>query len=387
MSGYTNVEGLELMPIDEAQINKMWSQIKSEGLKLTVVMAGKTGSGKTSLMNAIFQSQVGKVAQDGLPCTKKNIENIWKSDFGDVVIIDVPGFGEANSPQINGLDYQENIHEKGKSAHLMLLVLKCDDKALELEERFLKVWQADDRLKKVPVFIAINQIDKMKPVREWNPDSINLVQPKSQKEISIKSYIDYVADLPVFRPYARSGHIFPTCAGESLDDEMYGIVDLRDSLKNHVPDMLQMVFLDTQCSIEEKAQNIIRASSVVCAGIAIQPIPFLDSVLLAPPQIIMVTQLAKLRGISLTRGLLVGMLNTVLLSIAGNTIFLNLVKFIPGIGSVIGPVVAYQLTCTAGNIVNDLFKDKKTTVTKKEAKALASKYEAQARRLAEDYVG
>lgn len=378
-------ESMQLKQIDEKQIDSMWRKIESEGLKLTVIMAGKTGCGKTSLMNAIFKNQVGEVAQDGRPCTKKNEWHIWKSDVGDVSIIDVPGFGEANSPQINGLDYQENIHLLGKSAHLMLLVLKCDDKALQLEENFLNVWNADNRLKKVPVFIIINQIDKMKPVREWNPDTLNLTRPKSAKEISIKSYIDYVADLPAFRQYALLGHIFPACAGESLEDQTYGIDKLRTELKDHVPEMLQMVFIDTQLSIEEKAMNIIKWTSAACAGLALQPIPFLDSLFLAPPQILMITKLAKLHNLSLTKGAIAGIFNTIILSFAGNMIFLNLVKFVPGLGSIFGPAIAYQLTYTAGCVANELFKDRKTGVTEQEAKALACKYEAEAKRLAKDY--
>ena len=129
------------------EIDKMWDDVENNCLKLKIVMGGKTGVGKTSTINAVIGVEVGEVS-DAKPGTKKNQELVWPTDSGDMIIIDVPGFGEANSPEINNIDYQENIRVLAKDAHLFVLVLKCDDRALELEEKFLKKWQSDSDLKK-----------------------------------------------------------------------------------------------------------------------------------------------------------------------------------------------------------------------------------------------
>ena len=153
--------------IQDIQMEKIWNDIEASSLKLNILMAGKTGVGKTSLVNAITGEEVGQVSKNGEPCTRMNSENIlWKADSGDVCFMDVPGFGEANAPTIDGLNYDENVRRLGRKANVLLLVISCSDKALEKEEQFLMEWKKDSELSKVPVFIVINKIDSMKPIRE-----------------------------------------------------------------------------------------------------------------------------------------------------------------------------------------------------------------------------
>lgn len=166
-------------------------------IKLNILMAGKTGVGKTSLVNALIGEEVEQVAKDGKPCTRVNSNDLLReTDAGNICFTDVPGFGEANSLTMNGISYEENIRQLGKSAHILLLVISCSDKALEKEEKFLKAWKADSKLSKIPVLIVINKIDTMKPVREWNPAQLNLKNPATEKERQIKSFIQYVSDFP-----------------------------------------------------------------------------------------------------------------------------------------------------------------------------------------------
>jgi predicted GTPase len=381
-----NKMDLNTLPVVSDELVKKYQNIlEATGLKLKVIMAGKTGVGKTSVLNAIFHQEVGKVATDGEPCTKKNSEIFWPTATGDIIYFDVPGFGEANAPSIDGLDYMENIYLHANNAQLLALVLKCDDKALDLEEKFLKKWQEDDRLKNLPVFIVINQIDKMKPVREWNPDTINLDKPSTKKELMIQSYVDYVAHLPSFRQYALSGHIFPVSAGEYLEDPTYGIDRLRTALMDHTPEMLQTIFIDAQKSRDDQAMNTIKKYSIVCAVATVQPIPLLDWLAIAGPQIMMVTRLARIYGIKLSRGVIAGILNTVVMAALGNAIYFTIVSAIPIVKQILQPALAYQLTYTAGCVINELFKGGKVEITKAEAQALASKYKAEAKRLANDY--
>lgn len=53
-------------------------------------------------------------------------------------------------------------------------------------------------------------------------------------------------------------------------------------------------------SDDQKVGEIIKITSAVCAGVAIQPIPFADIFVLTPIQAIMGSRIAKIRGVPVT---------------------------------------------------------------------------------------
>lgn len=94
------------------------------------------------------------MARDGRPSTQKNNSDLlWSTDMGDIRFTDVPGFGETCAPTLNGVDYEENIRNLGKNAHILLLVISCSDKALEKEKEFLGRWKKTLILRKFPYLL------------------------------------------------------------------------------------------------------------------------------------------------------------------------------------------------------------------------------------------
>ncbi len=53
-------------------------------------------------------------------------------------------------------------------------------------------------------------------------------------------------------------------------------------------------------SDDQKVDRIIKITSAVCAGVAIQPIPFADIFVLTPIQAVMGSRIAKIRGVPVT---------------------------------------------------------------------------------------
>jgi len=53
-------------------------------------------------------------------------------------------------------------------------------------------------------------------------------------------------------------------------------------------------------SPNEKVSRIIKVTASICAGVAMQPIPFADLAILTPIQILMGTRIAAIRGIKLS---------------------------------------------------------------------------------------
>lgn len=79
--------------------------------------------------------------------------------------------------------------------------------------------------------------------------------------------------------------------------EKLEITNNRTFDKDKIIDALKITFLnienDDTISVEEKVKIIIYTTSIVCATIAVQPIPFVDAILLTPIQILMIVNLTK----------------------------------------------------------------------------------------------
>lgn len=86
--------------------------------------------------------------------------------------------------------------------------------------------------------------------------------------------------------------------------------------------------------------KIIHTAAAAAATTAASPIPFSDAALLIPIQTTMITSLYKANGANISRGVVDGALKATMVSglgksLAGNLAG-NLLKFIPGIGTIAG---------------------------------------------------
>lgn len=82
--------------------------------------------------------------------------------------------------------------------------------------------------------------------------------------------------------------------------------------------------------------KIIHTASAAAATTAASPIPFSDAALLIPIQITMITGLYKANGANISRGVAEGALKATMVSGLGKSLAGNLLKFIPGVGTIAG---------------------------------------------------
>ncbi len=67
----------------------------------------------------------------------------------------------------------------------------------------------------------------------------------------------------------------------------------------------------TDITDDQKIGRIIKITSAICAGVAIQPIPFADIFILTPIQIVMGTRIAAVRGLPVTKNEVVSTLKEI----------------------------------------------------------------------------
>jgi uncharacterized protein (DUF697 family) len=109
------------------------------------------------------------------------------------------------------------------------------------------------------------------------------------------------------------------------------------------------------------AKELIQVCSVAASAVTIQPIPFLDTALLAPIQIGMVQGIGKVHGYKLDKKSIVEMLSTFGASLVAQNVMMAAAKFVPFFGWVVTLSMAYALTYAIGEVSTFYFKNGRGT--------------------------
>ena len=161
---------------------------------------GKTGAGKSSLCNALFQGEVTPVSNVD-SCTRDVLRFRLRNGDHSLMIIDLPGVGESDQ---RDKEYAALYRHILPEVDLVLWVIKADDRALSVDEHFYrKVMMAYQRR----VLFVVNQADKAEPCHQWSVAD-NLPSPAQMSTIKAKQNAvqkQFLSHHPVCVVSARTG--------------------------------------------------------------------------------------------------------------------------------------------------------------------------------------
>ena len=172
---------------------------------LRILLLGRANAGKSSLINALFGEVTAAV--DLLPDTTTDIVGyrLERDDEIQGLIFDTPGF--------DGALFGSRVLEKTAIDADLILWVTAAHRADRNEERQrldqLRAMLTDPRRRSPPLLVVMTHIDRLRPVREWNPPYL-LDPPAGTKAGQIVAALAAVAkDLDV-----DVSRVVPVCLAE-----------------------------------------------------------------------------------------------------------------------------------------------------------------------------
>lgn len=310
-------------------IKKEYQSLKT----LNVMVLGKTGVGKSTLINQMFNENLVDTGV-GKPVTKK-IRKIAKNDF-PLAIYDTPGLELKGENSVNNLqaeiveEIQKGIKtgDIGEMIHCLWYCIATPSHRLEEGEvQFLK--HLGDKLKEfdLPLIVVLTQ--------SYSKNDAKALMEEIAKE-----------NLPIAK-------IIPVLAQDFvIDDEYvkkaYGLEQLAEIMNDVVPEGVKKTFIAVQKANlklkKRRARSVVTSSALAAAATGAIPIPFSDAAILVPEQVAMLGGITAVFGIPIEKASLVAIISatvgTLGTTTAGRSIFANVIKFIPGAGSIVGGAIS-----------------------------------------------
>jgi len=289
---------------------------------VNVLIAGKTGVGKTTLINAIFQGDMGTTGQ-GRPVTE-NTRKITKDGI-PLSIFDTRGLEMA--------EYATTIQT------LHALVNNCTREADPTKHIHIAwVCIAEDMRR-----VEKGEEELVKMLNEYMP--VVAVITKARADQGFRADVQRL--LPAARNVVRVRAIH-----EKMDDghtlHSMGLKELVALTMELVPEGQRRAFAAAQkVDIDLKkrqAHKIVATASVSAAAVGATPIPFSDAALLIPIQISMIAGITATFGLSFNNGFLSSLVATMVTgagaTLTGRAIVAGLFKLVPGVGTLTGSLIA-----------------------------------------------
>jgi uncharacterized protein len=159
---------------------------KVEQKPVSILLTGRTGAGKSSLINTLFQSNLAAV--DVLPSTAEIQNYHWQTQDGETLnLLDTPGY-----EQVKRGDLRDLVLKYATEADLLLLVTPVLDPALQMDVDFLQEIKAT--VADIPAIAVVTQVDRLRPIREWQPP-YDWQTGDKPKEVAIREATEYRENL------------------------------------------------------------------------------------------------------------------------------------------------------------------------------------------------
>ncbi|MBT0772165.1 50S ribosome-binding GTPase [Kineosporia sp. J2-2] len=294
--------------------------------RFNLAIFGKTGVGKSTLVNAIFGEDVAETGI-GQPVTQGS--HLYLHADGHFGVLDTRGLEIGTDDGTILAELEQYVREMRRSAladqvHVAWYCVRAGDRRFEdTEEAFIR---GLDRLG-LSVLLVLTQV----PMRDgrYHPDAIALRDAIAERELPLGGH-------PIFLTNAK--------ADDFAGLEAHGLQELLDATFLVAPAGVQDALVAAQ-KIDMKrkrasAEKAIRAAVGASAAAGATPIPFSDAAVLVPIQLTMMATISHIYDVGVDRATAAALAATAAATAGGRSLVTGLIKSVPGAGSLIGGGIA-----------------------------------------------
>ncbi|NJN10790.1 MAG: DUF697 domain-containing protein [Richelia sp. RM1_1_1] len=319
------------------EIETVLRQARKERGHVNILIAGRTGVGKSTLINSVFQGDFAETGQ-GKPVTtgttKITKENIPLSIY-DTRGLEMKDYKETVQ-ELKDLIKKLSTNDPNDHIHAAWVCIAEPSARIEVAEQDLVKMLSKEG---IPVIVVITK------ATSYNKDfkrKVEDILQEARKVICVNSIETRI---------------------ENNDEEIVikpkGLDKLVEVTSQVVPDGQKSAFIASQkVDIEKKKSESLRIvgrAAALAAGIGAVPIPFSDAVSIVPIQIGMIAKISAIFGLPINIAFMHTMLASTITgsvgTITGKAIVSNFLKILPGVNisaGVVHAAVASGITTTFG---------------------------------------
>lgn len=313
--------------------------------KINILLIGKTGVGKSTLVNAMFRDDFAETGV-GMPVSKGM--KVYTKENYPLRIYDTRGLE---------LDHEKNKENKSEIKSVIESLYSTGNE----KDRIHIVWYC---INTMSARIEKEEMDWINELSAMNNHSMPVILVLT-KAVFKSEYQNFMSEL--LNQGLNVQAIIPLLSMDYTIDKnkkikQFGLMELNQKTIDYLPETMRLSYINAQ-KIDIKAKiaesrKVIDKFTTSAGIIGASPIPFPDAPLLVSAQISMMTGINKAFGVDMDKNTNISIISAVvgvtITTYLGRSLVSGLLKTVPGAGTAAGAFIsggtALSLTKTLGEI-------------------------------------
>lgn len=328
---------LQWFSVSDSQVAEILEKVRQELPTTEALLIGKPQTGKSSIIRGITGVSAEIVGQGFRPHTENTQRYTYPAeDLPLLIFTDTVGLGDTyQHTETIIAELLADLAENTGRAQVLIVTVKIDDFATDSLLEITK--QLRQKYAKIPCLLAVTCLHQLYPPNTadhppYPPDFEDINRTYQEIKETFKDLYD------------NSALIDFTLEEDGYNPVFYGLEAFRDNLADLLPKaeantIHQLLDRETSSKLGNLYRDVARrymlAFSVIAGTLAAIPLPLATMPVLTSLQVSMVGVLGKLYGQVLTPSQAGGVVSAIAGGFLAQAIGRELVKFIPGFGSVI----------------------------------------------------